>query len=155
MDCPFCYNADTKVTDSRPEASGKSIRRRRECLSCNKRWRTVERIEDEMPLVIKKNGSYQHYNREKLLQSLRVACGKRPVSPGGIEHAAAEVEWAILERGLESIKALTIGEMVMEHLKKLDEIAYVRYASVYRQFKDMADLVNEMKEFLPPPREIS
>lgn len=146
MNCPFCQNADTKVNDSRPDAGGKSIRRRRECLACNRRWRTIERIEDEMPLVIKRNQTYQPFERSKLLQSIQVACGKRPVSMAQIERAVAEIEWGILEKGDETVTTTRLGELVMYHLKQLDEIAYVRYASVYRRFSDVGELIAEMKD---------
>jgi transcriptional repressor NrdR len=149
MDCPFCLNTDTKVLDSRPGTDGKSIRRRRECLGCNKRWKTIERVEDEMPLVIKRNLSYQPFDREKLLHSFRVSCGKRPVPPGRIDKAVADIEWALLQSGTDSITSSRLGEMVMKELKSIDEIAYVRYASVYRSFRDVADLVEGVKELLP------
>ena len=149
MDCPFCRNTDTKVLDSRPGHEGKSIRRRRECLGCNKRWKTIERVEDEMPLIVKRNMTYQPFNREKLLSSFRISCGKRPVAPGRIEKAVADVEWALLESGVDSLPSSRLGEMVMKELKSIDEIAYVRYASVYRSFKDVADLVEGVKELLP------
>ncbi len=149
MDCPFCHNTDTRVLDSRPGSDGKSIRRRRECEACSKRWKTIERVEDEMPLIVKRNKSYQPFDREKLLVSLRIACGKRPVPPGRIEKAVADIEWALLQAGEEAISSLRLGEMVMKELKSIDEIAYVRYASVYRSFKDVADLVEGVKELLP------
>ena len=144
MNCPFCQNTETKVLDSRPDPGGQSIRRRRECLHCGKRWRTLERIEDEMPLVEKRNGTHEPFQREKLMNSLRVACGKRPVNPNQIEQVIAEIEWAIIESGESKIKTVVIGERVMTALKGLDEIAYIRYASVYRRFKDVGELMAEM-----------
>ena len=149
MNCPFCQHVDTKVNDSRPDAGGRSIRRRRECLSCNRKWRTLERIEDEMPLVIKRNQTYQPYDRAKLLNSVVIACGKRPVTMPQLENAVAEIEWFLLERGAESVSTTMLGEKVMEHLRKLDEIAYVRYASVYRRFSDVGELIAEMKDLVP------
>ena len=148
MNCPFCQHVDTKVNDSRPDSGGRSIRRRRECQSCGRRWRTIERIEDEMPLVIKRNQTYQPFDRAKLVTSLTVSCGKRPVSAPQIERAVAEIEWAILESGAESVSTTKLGEMVMHHLRLLDEIAYVRYASVYRRFSDVGELIAEMKELV-------
>ncbi len=148
MNCPFCQHVDTKVNDSRPDSGGRSIRRRRECLACGRRWRTLERIEDEMPLVIKRNQTYQPFNRAKLLTSMTVSCGKRPVSISQIETAAAEIEWGILESGCESVSTTKLGEMVMHHLRMLDEIAYVRYASVYRRFSDVGELIAEMKDLV-------
>lgn len=149
MNCPFCSHVDTKVNDSRPDAGGRSIRRRRECLSCGRKWRTLERIEDEMPLVIKRNQTYQPYDRAKLLNSIVIACGKRPVTMSQLENAVAEIEWFLLEKGTETISTTLLGEKVMEHLRKLDEIAYVRYASVYRRFSDVGELIAEMKDLVP------
>ncbi len=145
MNCPFCHNADTKVIDSRPESGGQSIRRRRECLGCQKRWRTLERIEDEMPLVLKRNGTHEPYQKDKLLGSMKVACGKRPVSLGQLEQALADIEWSILEDGKEIISTVELGEKVMKILRDMDEIAYIRYASVYRRFKDVTELIAEMQ----------
>jgi transcriptional repressor NrdR len=149
MNCPFCHHAETKVLDSRPDVGGQSIRRRRECLSCLKRWRTLERIEDEMPLVLKKNGTHEPFVREKLLGSMRVACGKRPVSIAHLEQIVADIEWSILEIGKEKITTTELGEKVMAALRSLDEIAYIRYASVYRRFKDAGELIAEMKSLMP------
>ncbi|MBS1982579.1 MAG: transcriptional repressor NrdR [Bdellovibrionales bacterium] len=148
MNCPFCQNVDSKVNDSRPDAGGRSIRRRRECLACGKRWRTLERIEDEMPLVIKRNQTYQPFDRAKLSLSINIACGKRPVSQTQIEKAVADIEWGILESGVDSVSTTKLGEMVMHHLRMLDEIAYVRYASVYRRFSDVGELIAEMKDLV-------
>lgn len=148
MNCPFCQNAETKVNDSRPDSGGRAIRRRRECLTCNRRWRTLERIEDEMPLVIKRNQTYQPFDRAKVQTSMVVACGKRPVSMAQIEKATADIEWAILEGGMDSVSTTKLGEMVMSHLRGLDEIAYVRYASVYRRFSDVGELIAEMKDLV-------
>ncbi len=148
MNCPFCQNADTKVLDSRPDAEGRTIRRRRECFQCSKRWRTVERVEDEMPLVIKKDGTYQTFDRAKLLNSLTVATGKRPVSKQQLEDAAANIEWNLLAKSRESVSTVELGEEVMRALKALDEIAYIRFASVYRRFKDVGEMMAEMQDLL-------
>ncbi len=148
MNCPFCNCADTKVSDSRPSADGKSIRRRRECLSCNKRWRTLERMEEKMPLVLKKNGNHSPFEKEKLLHSLRIATGKRPVSPAQIEQTVADIEWELLESGLEVVPSQMIGEKVMSALRELDEISYIRFASVYRRFKDVGELMAEMNDLV-------
>lgn len=148
MYCPFCQNGETKVLDSRPDQNGQAIRRRRECLSCNRRWRTLERIEDEMPTVLKRNGTHEPFVREKLLHSMKTACSKRPVSLGQLEHALADIEWSILEKGGSSIPSVEIGQMVMDQLRTLDEIAYVRYASVYRRFKDVGELMQEMQNLV-------
>ena len=148
MNCPFCQNSETKVLDSRPDAGGQSIRRRRECLACQKRWRTLERIEDEMPLVLKRNGTHEPFAREKLLSSMKTACSKRPVTVTQIEQAVAEIEWSILEGGGDSVSTVVLGERVMDCLKALDEIAYVRFASVYRRFKDVTELMAEMQQLV-------
>jgi transcriptional repressor NrdR len=110
----------------------------------------MERIEDEMPLVEKRNKTYEPFSRDKLRHSIRVACGKRPVTSAQIEKAVADIEWEILERGSEIITTTELGQNVMMALRPLDEIAYVRYASVYRRFRDVAELMAEMKELVPP-----
>jgi transcriptional repressor NrdR len=148
MNCPFCNLADTKVLDSRPDAEGRSVRRRRECLTCHKRWRTVEQIEDEMPLVIKKNGTFQPFDRLKLMRSVEVACGKRPVTKSRMEKLIADIEWQLLESTVDTVTSTDLGEMVMEGLKKVDEIAYIRFASVYRRFKDVGELMAEVEDLL-------
>jgi len=150
MICPFCRHNDTKVLDSRPDSDGRSIRRRRECIRCEKRWRTIERIEDEMPLVEKRNKTYEPFSRDKLKHSIQVSCGKRPVTSAQIEKAVADIEWEILEKGPEIVTTTELGERVMAALRPMDEIAYVRYASVYRRFRDVADLIAEMKDLVPP-----
>jgi len=148
MNCPFCSSLEIKVLDSRPDTEGRSIRRRRECNNCSKRWRTVERVEDEMPLVIKKNNTYQPFNRDKLKLSFEISCGKRPVSASQISKAVSDVEWEILERGHETMESQEVGRMVMEKLRVLDEIAYIRYSSVYRRFKDVTELMAEVRELI-------
>jgi transcriptional repressor NrdR len=148
MNCPFCGALEIKVLDSRPDTEGRSIRRRRECIQCAKRWRTVERVEDEMPLVIKKNNTYQPFRREKLKTSLEISCGKRPVSASQIAKAVSDIEWEILEQGCETIESQEVGRMVMNHLKTIDEIAYIRYSSVYRRFKDVTELMAEVRDLI-------
>lgn len=148
MNCPFCQNQETKVLDSRPDQNGQTIRRRRECFSCSKRWRTLERVEDEMPLVLKRNGTHEPFVREKLFLSMKTACSKRPVTPGQLEQAIADIEWSILEKGETKIHTVEIGQKVMEKLKELDEIAYIRFASVYRRFKDAGELLEEMRSLV-------
>ncbi len=144
----YCSHPDSKVLDSRPDSEGRSIRRRRECLKCGKRWRSVERLEDEMPLVVKKNGTFQPYDRDRLFHSMSVACGKRPVAHSQLHKVIADLEWEILERHKDSVSSRDIGESVMSALKSLDEIAYIRYASVYRRFKDAGEMIAEMKDLL-------
>jgi transcriptional repressor NrdR len=148
MNCPFCQHSDTKVLDSRPDQNGQTIRRRRECLACDRRWRTLERLEDEMPLVLKRNGTHEPFGREKLFHSMKTACSKRPVTVGQLDQALADIEWYFLERGGTDLRSIEIGERVMSALKSLDEIAYIRYASVYRRFKDVGELMEEMRSLV-------
>jgi transcriptional repressor NrdR len=148
VNCPFCHNTETKVLDSRPDTGGQSIRRRRECLGCQKRWRTLERLEDEMPLVLKKNGTHEPFAREKLLHSMRVACGKRPIAITQLDQILADIEWSILEQNKNPVTTVELGEKVMNALKSLDEIAYIRYASVYRRFKDAGELMAEVQHLV-------
>ena len=145
MKCPFCQSDDSKVLDSRPDPEGKSIRRRRECGRCGRRWRTLERVEDEMPLVIKKNGTYEPFDREKILGSIKVSCGKRPVTSAQLEKIVADIEWDLLSSGSGAVETTLLGEKVMAGLKQIDEIAYIRFASVYRRFKDAEELISEMR----------
>ncbi len=148
MKCPFCEFEESKVIDSRPTDEGEAIRRRRECLECGKRFTTYEKIENIPLMVIKKDGSRQMFDREKLLNGIMRACEKRPVSTSDMEHIVNEIENAtqnLLQREISSEK---IGEMVMERLPKIDEVAYVRFASVYRQFKDINTFVDEINKLL-------
>lgn len=148
MKCPFCEYEESKVIDSRPTDEGEAIRRRRECLQCGKRFTTYEKIENIPLMVVKKDGSRQMFDRQKLLNGIMRACEKRPVSTGDMEHIVTEIEAAtqnMLEREISSQK---IGEMVMERLPEIDEVAYVRFASVYRQFKDINTFVEEVNKLL-------
>lgn len=148
MKCPFCEFEESKVIDSRPTDEGEAIRRRRECLNCSKRFTTYEKIETIPLMVIKKDGSRQMFDREKLLNGIIRACEKRPVATSDMEHIVNEIETAtqnLLEREISSQK---IGEMVMERLPAIDEVAYVRFASVYRQFKDINTFVEEVNKLL-------
>jgi len=148
MKCPFCEYEESKVIDSRPTDEGVAIRRRRECLNCAKRFTTYEKIETIPLMVIKKDGSRQMFDREKLLNGIMRACEKRPVATSDMERIVNEIETAtqnLLEREISSQK---IGEMVMERLPAIDEVAYVRFASVYRQFKDINTFMSELKKLL-------
>ena len=148
MKCPFCEYEESKVIDSRPTDEGEAIRRRRECLKCSKRFTTYEKIETIPLMVVKKDGSRQMFDREKLLNGIIRACEKRPVKISDMEHIVNEIEIAtqnLLEREISSQK---IGEMVMERLPMIDEVAYVRFASVYRQFKDINTFVEEVNKLL-------
>ena len=148
MKCPTCGFAESKVLDSRPTDEGGAIRRRRECLSCQKRFTTYERVEVMPIVVVKKDGSRQAFDRTKILNGMIRACEKRPVSIAEIERAVADIE-ATLNNSLQAeISSSDIGEYVMEALKGIDEVAYVRFASVYRQFKDINTFMDELKLLL-------
>lgn len=148
MKCPFCGYEESKVIDSRPTDEGERIRRRRECLQCTKRFTTYEMIESLPIVVIKKDGSRETFDRQKLLTGMLRACEKRPVSIEMLDRAISDIETVIqnsLDREVSSDK---IGELVMEKLKEIDEVAYVRFASVYRQFKDINTFMNELNKLL-------
>ena len=148
MKCPFCGNLESKVVDSRPSDEGASIRRRRECLECHKRFTTYETVESLPMVVVKKDGSRQSFDRNKILNGMLRACEKRPVSLAALETAALDIE-QILQNSLErEVSTGQIGELVMERLKPLDEVAYVRFASVYRQFKDINSFMRELNKIL-------
>ncbi|MBO4277417.1 MAG: transcriptional repressor NrdR [Clostridia bacterium] len=148
MKCPSCGQIESKVIDSRPSADGKSIRRRRECLECGKRFTTYETIEMLPLIVIKKDLSRETFDRNKILNSVIRACDKRRVSLSEMNQLVDEVE-AVLQNSLvNEIPSNQIGEMVMERLKKLDEVAYVRFASVYRRFSDIGDFMDELKKLM-------
>lgn len=148
MKCPFCGFQESKVVDSRSTDDNSTIRRRRECLKCNKRYTTYEKIEDFPILVIKKDSTRENFNKEKIINGLIIACQKRPVSRKQIEDIAYDIEKAISNSMLTEIPSKDIGEMVMSKLKELDEISYVRFASVYRQFKDINTFLEEIKNLI-------
>jgi transcriptional repressor NrdR len=148
MRCPFCGHDEDKVIDSRPADEGAAIRRRRECISCSKRFTTYEKIENLPLLVVKKDGTRQPYDRDKLISGLLKSCEKRPVSTSQIEKLADNVELQIQNSLRREISSREIGEMVMELLKDIDEVAYVRFASVYRQFKDVNSFLQELNDML-------
>ncbi len=148
MKCPFCNHPESKVVDSRLTKDKETIRRRRECLKCQKRFTTTERTEDSLPLVIKKDGRRETFNRLKILNGLKKACEKRPISINVIEKSVNRIESYFQERGDREIKSSEIGERVMEELHRLDGVAYVRFASVYRQFKDIHEFMDQLKELL-------
>lgn len=142
MNCPFCGYSESRVTDSRAWEGG--IRRRRECLSCGRRFTTTERVELAGVHVLKKDGSRQEFSREKIIAGMRKACEKRPIPLGAIEQAADEIETAVYALGKAEVPSTYIGELVMERLRRLDNIAYIRFASVYRAFADVEDLEREL-----------
>ncbi len=148
MKCPFCDSLESKVLDSRVSKDMDAIRRRRECLSCGKRFNTAERPEEGLPLVIKKDGRREIFDRIKILNGLKKACEKRPISITNIEKIVSRIEHNLLEGGEREIRGAEIGEMVMDELKRLDEVAYVRFASVYRQFRDINEFMDELKGLL-------
>ena len=148
MKCPYCGYLESKVVDSRPADEGTSIRRRRECLACHKRFTTYETMESLPLMVIKKDGSRQSFDRGKVLSGLIRACEKRPVSYQTLEGLVSEIEQALQNQMDREISSARIGELVMERLKKLDEVAYVRFASVYRQFKDINTFMTELNKLL-------
>lgn len=148
MKCPYCGYSESKVVDSRSTEDSMAIRRRRECLKCNKRYTTYEKIENIPILVIKKNMNREYFDRNKIINGLIKACQKRPVSRKQIEDVAYRIEKKISNNMTTEISSKDIGEMIMESLKDLDEISYVRFASVYRQFKDVNTFMEEIKNLI-------
>lgn len=148
MNCPFCHHSESKVIDSRDSQDGVIIRRRRECEKCNHRFTTYERVEELLPAVIKKDGRREVFERNKILQGFRKACEKRPISMATIESCVDRIVRWVQEQGVEEIASTSIGEKVMEELHLLDEVAYVRFASVYRSFKDISEFMSELKDLL-------
>ena len=148
MKCPYCFFAESKVVDSRPTDESASIRRRRECLHCGKRFTTYETVESLPMMVIKKDGSRQAFDRNKILSGLMKACEKRPVPMETLERTASDVEQELLNALSREITSDAVGEQVMARLKEIDEVAYVRFASVYRQFKDIDSFMQELNKLL-------
>ena len=146
MKCPFCGNEENKVVDSRSSKEGHAVRRRRECIECEKRYTTYEYIENVPLTVIKKDNRREDYDREKLLGGIKTACKKRPISIKKIESIVDKITSKIENMGTTEVKSTIIGELVMKELYELDEVAYVRFASVYRQFKDRTQSLSELKE---------
>lgn len=153
MKCPFCDKLEDKVVDSRMAREGEVIRRRRECLSCKRRYTTYERVEESLPMVVKKDGRREPFDRTKILSGLKKACEKRPISTTTIEAVTDRIEKRIQEMGDTEIQSRTIGEEVMKELHQLDQVAYVRFASVYREFKDIDQFMDELKALAHERRE--
>lgn len=151
MRCPFCQDAENKVIDSRESHEGSVIRRRRECLACKRRFTTYERVEELYPLIVKKDGRRETFDREKIVSGLKKACEKRPVSAAQMEECVAEIERTLQGLGEKEVASAVIGEELMRKLQQLDEVAYVRFASVYRSFRDIAEFMNELKDLLSDP----
>jgi len=148
MKCPFCANHENKVIDSRISKDGNAIRRRRECLACKKRFTTYEYVEEVLPMVVKKDGRREPFDRGKILVGIKKACEKRPISMNTIEEVVDRIEQHCQELQLKEIPTTTIGEKIMEELNQLDGVAYVRFASVYRDFKDPNEFLDKLKDFL-------
>jgi transcriptional repressor NrdR len=142
--CPFCAHLEDKVIDSRAAGTGEVIRRRRECEACNRRFTTYERVEDVLPTVVKKDGRREPFDRQKLVRGLRIACSKRPVSVERVEAVADAIEREVQEAERREVLASELGDRVMSHLRTLDEVAYVRFASVYRSFRDVDEFLQEL-----------
>ena len=150
MKCPFCSDTENRVIDSRINKEGNAIRRRRECASCGKRFTTYEFVEEVLPMVVKKDGRRELFDRQKLLSGLLKACEKRPVSPRALEEIVEEVAATAGERQEREIPTADIGAKVMERLRELDQVAYVRFASVYRQFSDVQEFLDELRNLIGP-----
>ena len=148
MRCPYCSHPESKVIDSRPAEEGASIRRRRECLACRKRFTTYETMELLPLVVVKKDGSRQSFDRNKVMAGLIRACEKRPVPYSEMEHMVSEIEQVLQNKMEREVSSAEIGELVMERLKKIDDVSYVRFASVYRQFKDINTFIDELSKLL-------
>ena len=148
MKCPYCEHPESKVIDSRESKNGFTIRRRRECLSCKKRFTTYEKIEEIPYMVIKKDGKRQRFDSQKLLQGLLKACEKRPIPIYMLEEIVDEIEIKLQERPEKEMEASEIGQFVMKKLEALDKVAYVRFASVYREFKDVVEFKEELEKIL-------
>jgi len=148
MKCPFCDDLENRVVDSRLTKEGGEIRRRRECLRCKRRFTTYERIEETLPLIVKKDGRRETYDRNKITAGLQRACEKRPVSVTQIDDIADRIEQGLMERGKKEVPNSVIGEAIMRDLHILDQVAYVRFASVYRSFKDVGEFMRELEDLI-------
>ncbi|MEJ2588346.1 MAG: transcriptional regulator NrdR [Deltaproteobacteria bacterium] len=153
MKCPYCTQIDNKVIDSRLSKDGRTIRRRRECLACQRRFTTYEKLEDVLPMVVKKDGRREAFDRGKIISGIRKACQKRPVSVTKVEDFVDSLELFFQELGRKEIESSEVGEKVISALKEWDEVAYVRFASVYRQFKDINEFIEELEAILKTKQE--
>ena len=150
MKCPYCADENTQVVDTRENEDGDTVRRRRRCLSCDKRFTTYERVELQLPQVVKKNGSRTDYDRHKLKASMMLAMRKRPVTTESIDLALDRIEEKLVQLGLREVASERIGELVMRELKRLDKVAYIRFASVYRNFEDVDEFSDAIREIKKP-----
>jgi transcriptional repressor NrdR len=148
MRCPFCGHSEDKVVDSRESREGEAIRRRRECLGCGRRFTSYERVEEVPLLIVKKDGRREPFDRQKLLRGIMAACQKRPVSLSSLEELVGDVQARLVEQPDREIASRTLGELVMDGLKAIDSVAYVRFASVYREFKDLPDFVKALEHLM-------
>lgn len=148
MRCPFCSQSEDRVIDSRQSKDGREIRRRRECVGCNRRFTTYERIEEALPVVVKNDDRREPFDRNKIEKGLKRAVGKRPVATDALSDIAEEVEREISELGVKEIRSQDIGGRVLPRLRELDEVAYVRYASIYRDFRDIDEFVRELSDVI-------
>jgi transcriptional repressor NrdR len=148
MRCPFCSATEDKVVDTRPSDNEQIIRRRRECVSCGRRFTTYERVEEMLPLVIKKDNRREPYDRAKLMAGLKKACEKRPVPAEALERTADEIERSLQDLGEKEVPSPTIGDAVLAKLRDLDEVAYLRFASVYLSFRDVGELMTEVQRLM-------
>ena len=155
MRCPYCTQTDNKVIDSRLSKDGRTIRRRRECLGCGRRFTTYEKLEEVLPMVIKKDGRREPFSREKIISGIRKACQKRPVSVSSVEEFVDQLELYFQELGKKEVDSEEVGERVITKLKDWDEVAYVRFASVYRQFRDINEFMAELEGILKARKDAS
>lgn len=146
MRCPYCGHLEDKVVDSRQAKDGMSIRRRRECQECASRFTSYERIEESLPQIVKKDGVREDYDRDKLRRGVKIACNKLPVSTADVDQVVANVERQLIEKNVREVDARTVGEAVMSELRKLDPVAYIRFASVYREFGDIQEFLRELRD---------
>ncbi|MDX9714946.1 MAG: transcriptional regulator NrdR [Dissulfurispiraceae bacterium] len=153
MKCPYCGSVEDKVIDSRTSKDGDTIRRRRVCLKCEGRFTSYERVEDPLPMVVKKDGRREPFDRHKVLTGLKKSCEKRPIPVEKLDEIEAEIEKKLVGLGVKEIPSSWVGEEIMSSLKELDKVAYVRFASVYRHFKDINDFMDEMKTLFEPRRQ--
>jgi transcriptional repressor NrdR len=153
MKCPYCTEIDNKVIDSRLSKDGRTIRRRRECIKCARRFTTYEKLEDVLPMIVKKDGRREPFSREKITEGIKKACQKRPISMTKIEEFVDSLELYFQELGKKEVEGEEIGEKVINALKEWDGVAYVRFASVYRQFRDIGEFMEELEEILKSRKE--
>jgi transcriptional repressor NrdR len=153
MKCPYCTEIDNKVIDSRLSKDGRTIRRRRECIKCGRRSTTYEKLEDVLPMIVKKDGRREPFSREKIIGGIKKACQKRPISMTKIEEFVDSLELYFQELGKKEVEGEEIGEKVINALKEWDAVAYVRFASVYRQFRDVGEFMEELEEILKSRKE--